>query len=246
MRLLNAERIKLLSTRSTWWCALLAVALPVLFALFYASQAGDFLTLNVGTTQSGYQFGLVLVMVLATVSITSEHRFGTIRGTYQAVPSRVPVLLAKAVLLAVLAGLIGELAAFGSLAMAHLVQPEVDLAVNTATEWREVAGVGLVYAVAAVLALAVGELLRQTAGAVALLLGYVLLAESAVREIPGVGEQVARWLPFFASRVFLGSAEGEDATVSAPYGPWAGLGLFAGTTLVLLALAAVVARRRDA
>ena len=62
--------------------------------------------------------------------------------------------------------------------IAKLIKPSADLALDTPSEWRDVAGVGLVYAVAAVFAVAVGILIRHTAGAVSLLLIYALLVES--------------------------------------------------------------------
>jgi ABC-2 type transport system permease protein len=109
-----------------------------------------------------------------------------------------------------------------------------------------VAGVGLVYLIASLIAVAVGVLVRQTAGAITILLIYTLLAESLIALIPGVGRAVVHWLPFYASRVFLESGLGFDGAGSAPYGPWGGLLYFVGVALVLLGVALVVVERRDA
>ena len=66
-----------------------------------------------------------------------------------------------------------------------------------------VAGVGLVYALAAVIAVAVGLLIRHSAGAVSLLLIYSLLVESLVALIPNVGDDIQKWMPFYVADKFL-------------------------------------------
>lgn len=43
---------------------------------------------TVASTQFGFQLGLVAVLVLAALSVTSEYQSGTIHGTFQGVPSR--------------------------------------------------------------------------------------------------------------------------------------------------------------
>ena len=43
-------------------------------------------------------------MVMATLAVTTEYRFGTIRATFQAVPNRTRTLLAKTTVVALFAG----------------------------------------------------------------------------------------------------------------------------------------------
>ncbi len=239
MSLLAVERIKLFSTRSPWWCAALAFVLTVGFTVLIAAAAptGE---LTVGATQISYPVGMVVMMVMAALAITTEHRFGTIRITFAAVPNRAAVLLSKAAVVGLLAGAVGEVTAFACWGVARLLNPEADLALDTGAEWRNVAGVGLVYALAAVLAFAVGALLRHTAGAVALLLVYTLLGENLVVLIPDYGREVKDWLPFTALDHFVAGG------TPLPYGPWGGLAYFAGFAGLLLVLSVLVANRRDA
>src|SRR5690625_4977373 len=110
MNLLAVERIKLFSTRSPWWCMVVALALTVGFSALLASLYEG--TMSITATQSGSQLGLMVVMVLAALSVTTEYRFGTIRSTFLAVPGRTPALLAKTAVVGILALLIGEVAAF--------------------------------------------------------------------------------------------------------------------------------------
>ncbi|GAA4611026.1 hypothetical protein [Saccharopolyspora hordei] len=243
MTLLAVERTKLFTTRSAWWCSALALAVTIGFAALYASLV-DGSAMSLRMTQVGHQFGLMVVLVLAALSITTEYRFGTIRATFLAVPNRTAALAAKTVLVALVAFVIGELAAFGSWVTAKVLVPGADLALRTADDWRVVAGVGLVFALGAVLAVAVGALLRQTAGAVTLLLLWSLLVESLVGLIPEVGPTVQDWMPFTHAGNFLNAVS--DAPSSMPLGPWGSLAYFAAIVLAVWVVAAVVVQRRDA
>lgn len=242
MTLLAVERIKLFSTRSAWWCSALALVMSIGFAGLFASQT-DAISLEM--TQVGYQFGLMVVLVLAALSITTEYRFGTISATFLAVPNRTAALTAKTVLVALVALVIGEIAAFGSLGVAKVLAPASDLALTTADDWRVIAGVGLVFALGSVLAVAVGALLRQTAGAVTLLLIWSLLVESLVGLIPQIGETVQKWMPFNHASNFLTGTPAEGGG-GMPLGPWGSLGYFAAVVLAIWVIALVVVRRRDA
>ncbi len=251
MTLLAVERIKLVSTRSPWWCAVLALLLTAGFtALFVGFSEPDAVT--VASTQFAFNFGMIVIMVMAALAVTTEYRFSTIRTTFQTVPNRVAVFGAKAAVVALAAGVIGEIAAFASYGLATLLKPGADLAIDNGAEWRQVAGIGLVYAVAAVLAVAIGILVRQTAAAVSILLTYTLLVENLVVLIPEVGSSIQKWMPFTAANQFATAGmpppvDGQGPPVlDLPYGPWQGLAYFTGIALALLVAAIAVANRRDA
>ncbi|HEX2132031.1 MAG TPA: ABC transporter permease [Actinophytocola sp.] len=253
MTLLAVERIKLFTTRSPLWCTLAALAITVGFAALIAGVDTENAP-TVASTQFGYSFGLVVIMVMATLAVTTEYRFGTIRATFQAIPNRTAALLAKTTVVASFAAAIGLLSAFGSVAIAKLIQPSADLAINTAFEWRATAGVGLVYATAAVLAVAVGILIRQSSGAVAIVLIYSQLVESLVVLIPNVGADIQKWMPFYVANKFLTGdpdptsravAEGPPPS-AATLSPWWALAYFVGFAVVLLVISLVTANKRDA
>ncbi len=245
MTLLATERIKLTSTRAPWWSAAAAVVSTIgLGLLLAATAASDGGTLTVPDTQSARLVGMAVVMVMATLAVTTEYTVGTIRTTFLAAPSRTAVLVAKAAVVAAVAGLIGLVSAFGSWAASALVLPEQDVALRGLTEWRQVAGVGFVYAGAAVIAVAVGLLVRHTAGAVALVLVWGLAAETLITAIPGVGTALSPFLPFEAARRFLGGEAPTEAALLES--PWSSGALFGAVALVLLVVAIAVTRRRDA
>lgn len=254
MTLLAVERIKLFTTRSPLWCTLAAIAVTVGFSALVTGTANE-LTPTISTTQFGVNFGLMVIMVMATLAITTEYRFGTIRATFQAIPNRTSTLLAKTTVVALFAGLIGEVAAFGSVAIAKLVRSSAALGIDTAFEWRAVAGVGLVYAFAAVIAIAVGLLIRHSAGAVSILLIYTLLVESLVSLIPTVGVDIQKWMPFNVANKFLtGDPDASNVVVAgegpqasnATLSPWWALAYFAAFAVVMLGIAVFTANRRDA
>ncbi|MBM7857476.1 ABC-2 type transport system permease protein [Lentzea nigeriaca] len=244
------ERIKLFSTRSPYWCTALAIAMSVGFAALLAANADQ---VGVGLTQAGTRLALVVVLVLGALAVTTEYRFSTIRATFLAVPGRTSALVAKTAVVALVAGVIGEVAAFGSWAIAKVIKPNADLAINTGAEWRAVAGVGLTFAIGAILAIAVGILVRQTAGAVAILLVWSMLAENLVGLIPKVGVKIQAWLPFMNADNFLavntpsaGEVEATGGGVVFKLSQWGSLAYFAGIAVALLVVALVVAKRRDA
>jgi ABC-2 type transport system permease protein len=239
--LVAAERIKLASVRSPWWCAGVAVLGVIgLTALMVLSGPPEARSELGGGGNPVLQYGLVVVLVMAAVSVTTDHRYSTVRATFEAVPNRTAAMLARAAVVAVAGALIGLIASFGSWAALWLLAPGADIAIDTADSWREVAGPAGVFAAGAVLALAVGMLVRHTAAAVSILLVWTLLAENLLAAVPGFGDAVVGWLPFVnASNVTAASA-------GLPLSPWGSLAYFAGIAVVLFGAALVVVNRRDA
>jgi ABC-2 type transport system permease protein len=256
MHLLAAERIKLFSISTPWVCGLLALAaLAAPAGLTAATATESALPPTVASSQFGFPFGLVLVLVLGALTVTSEYHTGTIHGAFQAVPGRTPVLLAKAAVAAGYAFALGEAAAFAAWLVARLVAPDADLALDSAADWTIVAGTGAVFALAAVCGVGVGLLVRHTAGAVALVVVYPLLAENVVELIPDAGPAIHRWLPVNVVTKFLsgtggasGGRDGGNAGVlsDSPLSPGWALAYFAAFVLVVLAAGVTAARVRDA
>lgn len=250
MTLINVERIKLFSTRSPYWCLIAIVVASLGFATIFGlvengRAAITYLVLR------GTSLGMSIFMVLAALSITTEYRFGTIRNTFLAAPRRPAVLLAKTVLLAFLGLVVGTVVALAAFYLAKgLAQaPLVPMQLTTADDWRQVIGYGPLFAIAGVIAVAVGSIVRQSAGAVAILLLWPLLIESLFTLIPTVGEKVGPWLPFAASDKWVApSSTISDLFQSSGTGPTPvqGLLVFAGWALVLWLIAMVLLQRRDA
>ncbi|WP_424183558.1 hypothetical protein ACOBQX_16335 [Actinokineospora sp. G85] len=239
MTLMATERMKLFSTRSPWFCSVLAIGLVMGFAGLLTLSADEPADVDLGLLLAGSQFGLMVVLVMGALAITTEYRFGTIRTTFQAMPGRTAVLSAKAGVVALVALVLGEVAGFGAWGVGQVLGIEAGL--DSSAAWRGVAGLGVVFALSTVIAVAVGALVRQSAGAISIVLVWSLLLEDLVSLIPNVGDNIRDWMPFVSARRFLGNG-GPDAVL----GPWASLGYFAAVAAVLFTIAAVVVNKRDA
>jgi ABC-2 type transport system permease protein len=249
MTLINVERIKLFTTRSPYWCLALILLASVGFALIFGLADGG-QEASVYTSQVGQQIGLSVFMVLAVLAVTTEYRFGTIRGTFLAVPQRARVLVAKTVLLAVLGGVVGLIVAFLAFFITRTLatRPPEPLVLETGEQWRLVAGHAAMFAIGAVIAVAIGVLVRQSAGAIAIVLLWPLLIEQLVALIPSIGPDIRPWMPFAAGTRFVSTYEQGgmfNISLNGP-DPVQGLLVFLATAVVLWVISLVVLNRRDA
>ncbi|MDQ3733891.1 MAG: hypothetical protein M3400_07840 [Actinomycetota bacterium] len=242
MSVARSEWIKLRSTRSPWWCVVFALLIPVTFGALISANSDEGNTIFFSL--AGMQFASAVILVLAALAVTSEYRFGTLRTTLQAQANRTKVLWIKAGIIAALAFVIGEVAAFATFFVARAFEATGVLVLNSADDWRQVAGYGVVYALFAIIAVAVGSLVRQPAGAVTLLLVWSLAVENLVSLIPGIGDDIYRLLPFVNGTLFAGDAQ--ITGVTDPLSTYGSLGLLAGAAFTLLGVATVVLKRRDA
>ncbi|WP_042392062.1 ABC transporter permease subunit [Streptacidiphilus carbonis] len=202
--------------------------------------------------------GLVVVVVLGTLFITAEYRRGLIRTTLTASPGRVRVLAAKAVVCAGAAFATGVVAAAVAIPLCtHILKANGNVLypVGLLTEVRLVVGTGLLLAVAAVMALAVGTILRRGAGAVTLVIAvtvlpYILATASVLPT--GPSEWLLRLSPAagFAVQQSLQVFPQVDSFYTPvngffPLAPWAGFAVMCGWAALALGLAGHLLRRRD-
>ena len=104
------------------------------------------------------------------------------------------------------------------------------------------------FAIAAVIAVAIGTLVRQSAGAIAIILVWALVLESLLGAIPALTD-ASQWFPFNAGGRFVQPTDGrvfQDVVAPAGPSPVQGLLIFAGTAVGLWIAALLVRRRRDA
>ena len=231
---------------------------------FIVTGTGDIAPYTGGTpverTLLGAFAALIAVIVVGAMFMTSEYRRGLIRVTLSASPGRVRVLAAKAAVIGALAfgaGLAGGTAAL--LLGERLLRSNGNFLVPATplTQVRAVAGTAAVLALAAVLTLALGTMLRNSAGAitgvtVAIVLPYFLaiglptlpaaIGDWLLRVTPAAGfaiQQTVTRYPQVAASYTPGSGY-------YPLAPWAGFAVLCGYVAVALALAGLMLRRRDA
>jgi ABC-type transport system involved in multi-copper enzyme maturation permease subunit len=214
---------------------------------------------TVGGFLLGTFAGLVALAVVATMFMTAEYRRNLIRVTLAASPRRGRVLAAKAVVIGAVAfvtGLAGALiAVLAGTAVTHAHGTYL-FPVSGFTEARVIVATGVLAAVSAVFALAVGSIVRRSAVAVAIVIVTVVLpyflsvtamvpagaAGWLLRITPAAGFAVQAPFPRYPQVSVLYSV----LSGYYPLGPWTGLAVLCGWTALALAGAAVLLRRRDA
>ncbi|CAI7979564.1 membrane hypothetical protein [Frankia sp. Hr75.2] len=210
---------------------------------------------------------LLVVTVVSTGFITAEYRCGLIRTTLTASPRRGRLLAAKAVVVGAVAFVTGLVAAAVAVVLGQRVLRGNGVYVHpatTPTELRVIVGTAALLAVAAVLALGLGTLLRRGVTAVATavavivlpyllamtvlpyLLAMTVLPDGAARWLLRVSPAAAFALQQTATQYPQVANLYTPANGYFPLAPWAGFGVLAGWTALALGTAAVLLRRRSA
>ena len=232
---LNAERIKLSTIRSPLWSAAVVAVLSLGLAAMQASTVYGPGPLEPQKAAMGVAvFGVPVLMILSALTVTNEYRNGLIRTTFMAVPNRTLVLVAKAIVAA----------AFSSFYAAVMVVASI-VGARSDLDWRLVGAIALYAALAAVLGVAVGALLRASAGAVALLLLWPLVAEPLLGNIPNISTEAGPYLPFGNAFIFTG-VQWLYPDYAMPWGPLGSIVYFAGVAAAAFVAALVSVNRRDA
>lgn len=228
--------------RAPWWCVALAAILPLGFGILMAVPSASTYRPELVATMGGMQFTFTLVLVVAAVVSTGAWQLRAVPSPTTRTPTR--GLWARASLFGAVSLVFGEVVAFVTYAFAQLVAPAGSLALETFADWRMVGGHGVAHGLAAVIAVGVAALVREPAAAVALLLVWTFGVENLVALLPGIGADLHRYLPFVNAALFAGDQE--VIGVSEPLAPLASLGVLATTAVVIMTVATVVLRRRDA
>jgi len=222
-------------------------------------QSAGSLGRTVESALIGVFAGLIAVLVVATMFVTSEHRRGLIRTSFAANPRRGQLLAAKAVVIGGVSFVVGVVSA--ALAIPLVEQLEVAkgfylFPTSAWTEVRVIVGTGLLFAVAAVLAVAVGTLLRRGAGTVtAVIVGIVLPYLLAVASVlpTGPAELLTAITPAAAFAIQQSVREYPQVSASYtpvdgffPLSPAGGFAVLCAYAAVAVVVATLAMRKRDA
>ena len=254
---LRSEWTKLRSVRSTMWSLLamagIAIGLMSLiawatmhrWARFEPREQAALLhrPLEIILARPVFVCQLV-VAVLGVMVISAEYTTGMIRSTLQAQPRRLTVLAAKVAVFAVLMLVVGEVLAFAAFFVGRqLIAAHIPVNLSDPGVTRSVIGAGLYLAVLGLFSLAFGAILRHTAGAITAVLGLILIVSNLTGLLPDSwGHHINAWMPTNAGLLILQPQQAPDDLLT----PWQGLAVFTGWTVLLLVLAAVLFKRRDA
>jgi ABC-2 type transport system permease protein len=246
---LDAERIKLATTRSVVWTAAAVAVLSIGLAALQGSTAYGAAALPPERAATGVAvFGVPVLMVLAAMTVTGEYRTGMIRTTFMATPNRTLVLVAKAVVALVFSGVYAAVMTILALVVAHLMAPPLvgsHLSFVDQGTWRLIGAITLYAALTAVLGVAIAALLRHSAGAVAVLLLWPLVVEPILGNLPNIGAEVGPYLPFANVFQFI-EVQWLYPVYAMPWGELGSLVYFTVVVAVVYAVAIAVVNRRDA
>jgi ABC-2 type transport system permease protein len=239
-----AEWTKFSSLRSTWITTGISVVLLIAFGMIAsASFSGDELS-AVDLALSGSTLAALAVGVLGALLGAGEYTTGMIRATLAAVPRRLPVLWSKSLVAGAAALVTMTAGAFAAFALSSAVlNDEVgSLGFGADGVLRALLGAGLYLGLVAVLGVALGMLVRSSAGAIAILAGLLLIVPGLAALLPdAVAETITPYLPSNAGSAVMALTPGDGAL-----GPWTGLAVFAGYVVVVLAATAYRLKKTDA
>jgi ABC-2 type transport system permease protein len=251
---LRSEWTKLRSVRSTFWALTVAVVLGIgLGAVISAAAAHGYATSSVsdkaswdptGISTSGIAIASLAIVVLGVLYISSEYSSGMIRTSLIAVPKRGRVLAAKSLVFGAVTFVVGEVISFVAFFVGQALisghAPHATLGDPGVA--RAVIGAGLDLTALAVLAIAVGTLLRHSAAAIASLMAILLVLPGIAQALPiSWRNPVTEFWPTEAGTQ-LTNVHHSAHTLQ----PWPGFAVMCLFVAIVYAVAWMLLERRDA
>ncbi|MDI3339658.1 MAG: ABC transporter permease [Sphaerobacter sp.] len=249
---IRSEWTKLWSVRATVWTLLAMLVVTVGLSALFASTAATSTDPAMehmrrdptGTSLAGISLGQIVIVVLGVMSISTEYTSGSIRTSLIAVPRRLTLLGAKALVLAPVALVTGTVTSFAAffVGQALLATGGINADLSDPQVLRAVVGGGLFLAGNALFGFALGAVLRSTASGITVAVAVLKILPELVAQLPGT-------LGDWAQKGFTSNAGQQILQVTPPadrLGPWTGYLVFTIWWVVILAIAAVLMRRRDA
>jgi ABC-2 type transport system permease protein len=250
LRVMRSEWTKLWSVRSTRWSMLIALILtigfPLLVSAIIASHWSEHSHSNFDPLDPvlvGPGLAQLPIGVLGVLVITAEYSTGMIRASLTAVPKRLPVLWAKVL---VFAGTTFALMLPAILIAFYFSQQILSAHVSYSLHHpgvaRVVFGSMLYLAFVGAMCVGLGTIVRNTAGSIVLFAAIFFVIPPLLNVLPSNwNNAISQYLPSQAGTSVM------NLTHSAHnLRPWPGFAVFVGYTLLTIAVAAVVLKRRDA
>lgn len=263
-RMVKSEWIKVRTLRSTTVLLILTVVVMIGFGTLNAwgttisaqfsgdappeaqaqmAESGGLKAMAYSIPGSGVAFGQLLLGSLAVVLIASEYATGMIRSTMVAVPRRVQALLAKVLVISVVAFIVGAIAA---LITYFVVQPilateNLDFALSVEGMIASIINTGTFLALVAIMGMSIGALLRNSAGGIVTIVALLMVLPIVFQLIPNdFFQETMQYLPSSAGSQLVAVQITGDALTQFQgglvMGAWA---------LVLLIAASIAIKARD-
>jgi ABC-2 type transport system permease protein len=253
----RAEWIKLRTVPDPGWLLLACAAATItVSSAVVAVEKCRPVSCAVDTTKvslTGVQVGQAAVAVMAVIVIGGEYGTGMIRVTLAAVPRRSVMLAAKVAAVAVVTAAAGIVAVLGSLLAGRIFLPDngftaahgfLPLSLGNGPTLRAAVGSVLYLVLVALFSLGVATAVRDTAAAIAIVLGVMYLVRAVSDTVldPTWQHRVQRVAPMNAGLAIQSTRN----LGKLPIGPWPGLGVLAAWTAAALFAGWLLLRLRDA
>ena len=252
-RVIRSEWTKFRSLRSSVVTLLVAGVLTIGIGALFSAVSGsrfsdmsraDQLSFNAVTTSlNGVMFAQLAIGVLGVLLISGEYSTGMIRSSLTAVPRRLPVLWGK---IAVFSGVVLAAALVVTFASFFLGQSLLSSSGHNASlgdpgALRQVVGAALYVTVVGLVAMAIGSLLRNTAGGISTFVGLFFVFPPLTNLLPSSWtSHFVQYLPSNAGQALWST--GQSNALS----PWTGFAVLCAYAVAFIALAAWRLKRADA
>jgi ABC-type transport system involved in multi-copper enzyme maturation permease subunit len=254
---IRSEFTKIRSVRSTWWTLLVLVVISVgigaaisagVAANWSHTSASDRATFDATQISVAGLFflGQLVIVVFGALVLTAEYSTGMIRTSLTAMPRRVTLFAAKAIVFALVALVVTIVTAFVAffLGQAILTSTHESATLSQPNVLRAVIGGALYVTLCGLFAFAAGAIFRHTAATITSIIGLLFVIPILAHLLPSNWyDDIARWLP---------SSTGDAISVVVGprpehlFSPWGQFAVFAVYTAVLLVVGGILFRKRDA
>lgn len=254
---IRAEWTKLASTKSFAWTSILIIVLSWVFAALMgwgSKTALDSMnpddmtnvpTLDAVTAVQGFElFGVMVIIIMATLLVTTEYRFKTINETIMMTPKRPIIALSKTIVYGLVAVVLSFFSTITSVLLFKWLAGDYgsEMKVFSGSSARVYVSTAVEALLVVVMSVGVAFLVRQTAGAIAIMLLWKLVLEDLITLIPKVGTHIKGYRPFANLSAWVSDAKLDGA----PWGSTGSVIYFAVWALVLFAIGVAVLVKRDA
>jgi ABC-type transport system involved in multi-copper enzyme maturation permease subunit len=247
-RVVLSEWVKFRSLRSNWLTLIATVIGIVAFGAIYSAvytpeDDNDLFSNPITVPLTGFVLAQIIIGIVGVLAFTSEFVNGMIRSTFAAVPKRLPVLGAKALVVALTTAAVTVPTMIGTFVLGQALISGSNASLTDDGVLRVVLGSAGYLTAAALLGLGLGAILRQAASAIGIIVVLLFLAPQLAGFLLPTSAQdtLLKYLP---------SNAGEAITTIDPgatlLSPQMGAVVLTGWVVGTLGIAAILLKRRDA
>ena len=247
---IRSEWIKFWSVRSTSITLVAAGLATIAFGMIFSAVAesddaagpASLLSDPVDIALGGIRLTEMIIGVLGVMFVAGEYSTGLIRTTFAAVGRRSRVITAKVAVLAAGVFAVGSVAVTGAIVAGQAVYGGDEATVAVTEVWEVVLGTSLYLTGIALIGVALGFILRSTAGGIGTLVGGVFIGPNLLNLLPeSITDVFLEYLPSEAGSAMMTRVSDPDLLSRG-----AGYAVFGAWVVGLLAVAGVLVSRRDA